>query len=147
MVIVGVSLATLAGCTATPAPNTNWSDRMIAVLSDPHGQGGAGGDLRIDSGARNARGTAYLADVPSGEYDVLAVCAGTGTIHLAVKTTTPPHRVLASPDIACGATLRLPVTVAATGVALEATDPSTSAQWQAMIATPGWERAPTTYSH
>lgn len=89
--IVGVSLATLAGCTARPAPTTDWSERMIAVLRDPHGQGGAGGDLRIDSGARNARGTAYLADVPSGDYDVLAVCDGTGTIHLAVKTTTPPH--------------------------------------------------------
>ena len=147
VVIVGVSLATLAGCTATPVPNTDWSNRMIAVLSDPHGQGGAGGDLRTDSGAKNARGTAYLADVPSGEYDVLAVCDGTGTIHLAIKTTTPPHRVLASSDIAFGATLRLPVTVAATGVALEATDPSTSAQWQAMIVTPGWEPAPTTYSH
>ena len=75
MVIVGVSLATLAGYTATPAPNSDWSDRMIAVLSDPHGQGGAGGDLRIDSEAGNARGTAYLADVPRGEYDVLAVTA------------------------------------------------------------------------
>ena len=147
VVIVGVSLATLAGCTARPAPNSDWSERMIAVLHDPHGQGGAGGDLRIEGEARDARGTAYLADVPSGQYDVLAVCDGTGTIHLAVKITTPPHRVLASSDIACGATLRLPVTVAATGVALEATDPSTSAQWQAMIVTPGWEPAPTTYSH
>ena len=147
VVIVGVSLATLAGCTATPVPNTDWSNRMIAVLSDPHGQGGAGGDLTIDSGAKNARGTVYLANVPGGEYEVLAACDGTGTIHLAVKTTTPPHRVLASSDIACGATLRLPVTVAATGVALEATDPSTSAQWQAVIVTPGWEPATTTYSH
>jgi hypothetical protein len=51
VIIVGVSLATVAGCTAAPAPNTDWSDRMIAVLSDPHGQGGAGGDLKIDSGA------------------------------------------------------------------------------------------------
>ena len=147
VVIVGVSLATLAGCTATPAPITDWSNRMIAMLRDPHGQGGAGGDLRIDSGAKNARGTVYLANVPSGEYEVLAVCNGTGTIHLAIKTTTPPRRVLAASDIACGATLRLPVTVAATGVALEATNPSTSAQWQAVIVTPGWEPAPTTYSH
>jgi len=147
VVIVGVSLVTLAGCTATPAPNIDWSNRMIAMLRDPHGQGGAGGDLRIDSGAKNARGTVYLANVPSGEYDVLAVCDGTGIIHLAIKTTTPPHRVLAASDIACGTTLRLPVTVAATGVALEATNPSTSAQWQAMIVTPGWEPAPTTYSH
>ena len=147
VVIVGTSLATLAGCTTTPVPNTDWSNRMIAMLSDPHGQGGAGGNLRIDSGAKNARGTVYLANVPSGEYEVLAVCDGTGIIHLAVKTTTPPRRVLAASDIACGATLRLPVTVAATGVALEATDPSTSAQWQAVIVTPGWEPAPTTYSH
>jgi len=147
VVIVGVSLATLAGCTATPVPNTDWSNRMIAVLSDPHGQGGAGGDLRINSGAKNARGTVYLANVPSGEYEVLAVCDGTGTIHLAVKTTTPPHSVLAASDIACGATLRLPVTVAATGVALEATTASTSARWQTVIVTPGWEPAPTTYSH
>ena len=147
VVIVGVSLATLAGCTATPVPNTDWSNRMIPVLSDPHGQGGAGGDLRIDNGAKNARGTVYLSNVPSGKYEVLAVCDGTGFIHLAVKTTTPPRRVLAASDIACGATLRLPVTVAATGVALEATNPSTSAQWHAMIVTPGWEPAPTTYSH
>ena len=114
MVIVGVSLVTLAGCTATPVPNIDWSNRMIAVISDPHGQGGAGGDLRIDSGAKNARGTVYLANVPGGEYEVLAVCDGTGIIHLAIKTTTPPHRVLAASDIACGATLRLPVTVAVT---------------------------------
>lgn len=124
VVIVGVSLATLAGCTASPVLNTDWSNRMIAVLGDPHGQGGAGGHLRTDSGAKNARGTVYLDNVPSGEYEVLAAS-----------------------DIACGATLRLPVTVASTGVALEATDPSTSAQWQAVIVTPVWEPAPTTYSH
>jgi len=147
VVIVGVSLAPLAGRTATPAPNIDWSDRMIALLSDPHGQGGAGGDLRVDNGARISRGTTYLADVPSGKYDILAVCDGTGTIHLAVKTTTPPHRVLASSDIVCGATLRLPITVAATGVALEATGHNTSAHWQAVIAPPGWEPAPATYSH
>ncbi|MBC7594076.1 MAG: hypothetical protein H7288_09080 [Kineosporiaceae bacterium] len=147
VVIVGVSLATLAGCTATPAPNTDWSDRMIAVLSDSNGQGGAGGDLKVESGTKSARGTAHLADIPSGEYDVLAVCTGTGTVHLAVKTTAPPRRVLASSDIACSATLRLPVTVAATGVALEATDTGASAQRQAVIVTPGWEPAPTTYSH
>jgi hypothetical protein len=148
--IVGVGISILAGCTAAPAapaPSHEWSDRMIARLMDPNGQGGAGGDLGAASGAKSAPGTVELGSIPSGEYDVLAVCTGTGTVHIAIKAPASSGRVLASSDIACGATLRLPVTVAATGIVLEATNSGTSAQWQALIVTRGWEPAPTTYSH
>jgi phage tail sheath gpL-like len=144
---VGVGIATLAGCTAAPAPTHNWSARMSALLSDPNGQGGAGGDLGVDSGTKSAHGSVELAGVPSGKYDVLAVCTGTGTVHIAIRTPASPSRVLAASDVACGATLRLPVTVATKGIILEATHTGTSAQWQAAIATPGWEPTPTTYPH
>lgn len=144
---VGAVIATLVGCTAAPTPTHEWSDRMSALLSDPNGQGGAGGDLGADSGTKSAHGSAVLAAVPSGEYDVLAMCTGTGTVHIAVRTPASPGRVLASSDVACGATLRLPVTVAATGIVLEASNSGTSAQWQAAIVTRGWEPTPTTYSH
>lgn len=33
------------------------------------------------------------------------------------------------------------------GITLEATNTGTSAQWQAAMATPGWEPTPTTYAH
>jgi hypothetical protein len=120
---------------------------MIALLRDPQGQGGAGGDLGVDNGEKDAHASAELASVPSGEYDVLAVCTGTGVIHIAIKTPASPGSALAASDIACGATLRLPVTIPAPGIVLEATSTGTSAQWQAMIVTRGWEPAPTTYSH
>lgn len=147
--IVGVTVASLAGCTAAPAtaPSNEWSDRMSALLSDPNGQGGGGGGLGAASGTRLAHASIGLPNVPSGEYDVLAVCTGTGTIHIAIKTPAPPGTVLASSDVACGATLRLPVTVVATGILLEATSTGTYPQWQAAIVTPGWEPTPTTYSH
>lgn len=146
VMIVGMGIGTLAGCTAPPAPSHDWSDRMIALLSDPKGQGGAGGGLEVGSGAKSARGSVELAGVPNGEYDLLAVCTGTGVVHMAIKTPASPSKVLASSDIACGATLRLPVTVTATGIVLEATNTSTSAQWQAAMVTPGWEPTRTNYS-
>lgn len=107
--IVGMGIGTVAGCTAPPAPSHDWSDRMIALLRDPKGQGGAGGGLEVGSGAKSARGSVELAGVPNGEYDLLAVCTGTGVV-------------------------------------LEATNTSTSAQWQAAMVTPGWEPTRTNYS-
>jgi len=119
---------------------------MIALLSDPDGQGGAGGGLRSDGADKRAHDTAELADVPSGEYDGLAVCSGTGTVHIAVLSSESPGRMLASADIACGATLRLPVTVGAPGVVLEASTSGTPALWQASIVTSGWQPRLTLYS-
>ncbi len=146
VMIVGLGIATTTGCASEPAPTHDWSARMIALLSDPGGQGGAGGDLRVDKGAKSARGTAELASVPTGEYDVLAVCTGAGIVHIAIESASSSGRVLASSDIACGATLRLPVSLPMTGIVLEATSTSTSAQWQATVVTPGWEPTTTTYS-
>lgn len=144
--IVGVGISIVAGCTAAPAPSHEWSDRMIALLRDPNGKGGAGGDLGAASGTESAPGSVELGSIPNGEYDVLAVCTGASIVHLAIRAPVSLGRVLASSDIACGATLRLPVTVAATGIVLEATNTGASAQWQAAMVTRGWEPTPTTYS-
>ncbi|MCU1585950.1 MAG: hypothetical protein JWM49_2506 [Microbacteriaceae bacterium] len=142
--IVGVGISILAGCTAAPAPTHEWSDRMSALLSDPNGQGSAGGDLRVHSGSRSAHASVELPGIPSGEYDVLAVCTGTGTVHIAVKTRASPGRVLASSEVACGATLRLPVAVAATGIVLEATD---TRHLRAMASSNGDRRLGTNLHH
>ncbi|MEO7121782.1 MAG: hypothetical protein ABI400_01430 [Lacisediminihabitans sp.] len=146
LLIVGLGIVTVSGCTSAPAPNHEWSDRMTALLSDPSGQGGAGGVLSVDNGAKSANGVVELASVPSGEYDVLAVCTGAGTVHIVIKTSASHGKVLNSSDIACGATLRLPITTAAPGIAFEAASNGTPAQWQAALVTPGWGPTPTTYS-
>jgi hypothetical protein len=144
--VAGVCIATLAGCAAAPPPNHAWSDRMSALLSDLNGHGGGGGDLDRAGGARSAQGFLELADVSSGKYDVLAVCSGTGIVQITVTAITSPRAVLASSDIACGATLRLPITVSSPGIVLRATTTDTNAQWQAAVVTPGWEPDPTNYS-
>lgn len=104
---------------------------MTVLLSDPKGQGGAGGGLRGDSVSGRARDTVELVNVSSGQYDVLGVCTSSGTVHIAVKTPESPGRVLATSDIACGATLRIPVTVTVTvtvrDLVFEATKPGTPA--------------------
>lgn len=145
--IAGVSIVLLAGCAAAPTPPHEWSDRMSALLADPNGQGGGGGGIAVASGAKNAHGSVELAAVPQGEYDVLAVCNGSGTVGIVVKAAGSPGAVLASSDIACGATLRLPVTVTATGLVLEATNTGDATQWHASVVTPGWQPTPTTSSH
>ena len=116
------------------------------MLSDPGGQGGAGGDLGGASDAKSAHGVVELANIPTGEYDVLAVCTGISTVHIDIKTVSSLGKVLASSDIACGATLRLPVTVTSPGIILEATNTGTPAQWYAAIVTPGWEPNRSAYS-
>ena len=119
---------------------------MTDLLSEPNGQGGAGGDLVVSGGAKTARGFVELVDVAPGKYDILAVCTGADIVHLVVKTRSRSS-VLASSDIVCGASLRLPVTVAEKGLVLEATNTGKPAQWQAAIVTPGWNPVPTTYQH
>ena len=144
VMIIGMSIASLAGCTAAPVRDHDWPDRMNALFSDPKGQGGGGGGLEVASGAKSATGSIVLPDVPVGEYDVLAVCTGPGTVRMAIKPLASPRRLLASSDIACGATLRLPVTVTETGIVLEAINTSSFAQWQAAIVSPGGEPTRTT---
>ena len=145
MLVVGVGIATLAGCTAAPAPSDEWSTRMGDLFYGPNGGGGgASGDLG-DSGT-SARAGVELAVVPSGEYDVLAVCTGTGIVHIVVKSSISRGKVLAASDIACGATLRLPFTLTAPGVDVEAINKGTPAQWLISIVTRGWEPAPHTWN-
>ena len=130
-----------------PAPGLEWSDRMSALLQDPHGQGGGGGDLDRAGGANTAHGLLELGDIAAGKYDVLAVCTGTSIVHITISTSASPRAVLASSDVACGATLRLRVTVSSPGLVLQATTSGDAAQWQAAVVTPGWEPVPTNYSH
>lgn len=146
MSIAGVGIALLSGCTAAPTPSPEWSNRMSALLTDPNGQGGGGGGLARAGGDASARGSLELGLIPNGKYDVLAVCAGNGIVRVVVKTAASPATVLASSDIACGATLRLPVTVTAPGLVVEATNTGAATQWHASVVTPGWQPTPTTYS-
>lgn len=119
---------------------------MTALLTDPNGQGGGGGGLAKSDGAKTASGSVELADVPTGKYDLLVVCSGTGIVHFAASASGSRH-VLAASDVACGATLRLPVTLTSKGIVLKASSSDSSAQWWASIATPHWEPSPTDFSN
>ena len=149
--VVGASAVSLVGCVpSTPvSPDLAWSSRMVGLLSAPNGQGGAGGEVS----AQKRKGSVTLMSVTAGSYDVLAVCTGMDTVHFIVSSNSEagngssPDGVLASADIACGATLRLPVTIPAGGVALTASSAGGSGAWQSSIVTPGWSPVPTTFSH
>ena len=119
---------------------------MAALLSDPSGQGGGGGGPSVDSSAKSGHGVVELNSVPIGEYDVLAVCTGASKVHLSIRTPASHGKELASSDIACGATLRLPITTTALGIAIDVTNTGTPAQWYTAVVTSGWEPTPTTFS-
>jgi phage tail sheath gpL-like len=141
--------ATLVGCTAaaTPKPNYRaWTDRMVALLVTPSkGQGGAGGVIQHDGNAKTATSEVELSGVAVGKYDVLAVCTGSGIVRFSVSKGGSAHHVLAYADIACGATLRLPVTITSSDIVLEAKDDNTTSAWEAAIVPSGWEPSRTIY--
>lgn len=147
--VVGVSALSLVGCAPSGAvsPDGSWSSRMSALLNDPGGQGGGGGVLSRQSDT----GSVTLGSVTGGSFDILAVCTGARTMHFTVRDPSPTdsrsaNKVsLASSDIACGATLRIPVTITAGEVTLTVQSDQRTGQWHSAIVTPGWDPVPTTY--
>lgn len=151
--VVGVSVMSVVGCTspASVSPADMWSSRMSGLLSAPAGQGGAGGEFT----AQSRTGSVILMNVIGGSYDVLAVCTGVDVVRFTVSSSSSssqaghsssPEGVLASADIACGATLRLPVVIPPGGVVLTARSDGGSGAWQSAIVTPGWSPIPTTFA-
>ena len=144
-----LSVLLLAGC-STPEPllqDDEWATRMTQLLSDPAGEGGAGGQITTDDSAQGTPpAQVTLGSVPAGDYDVLAVCRDADLVHLRIVRLAEAHEpatTYAEADIPCGATLRLPVVTDTTGVTIEASGPVDS-QWEATIVTPNWQPPVTT---
>lgn len=154
---IGVVLAALSGCSSevaalAPTADPGWSERMSGLLNAADSSAGGGsGELARGTAAHPSRAAVILGSIPPARYDVLGVCTGTDLVHLSITKTggvaTPTGAdVLASSDIACGSTLRLPVTSASEGMKFTVSSTSGAARWQIFVVAPGWYPAPTTYS-
>ena len=125
---------------------------MAQLFGDPAGLGGGGGAVTAAGRTGSGSTKVILGSARVGSYDVLGVCTGSGIMRLTVVETDPTKTgsgrdtVLAVSDIACGATLRLPVTVSKSEVSLAVSQNTGAAQWWASIVSPGWEPSPTSYS-
>lgn len=140
----------LAGCSeAEPSvQDDGWASRMTQLLTDPVGQGGAGGLIAADDGDQgDSSPQVTLGSVPAGDYDVLAVCRGADLVKLSVVRLAEagePAQTYSEADIPCGATLRVPVVTDVTGVTIRASGP-VGAEWEATIVTPDWQPSVTTF--
>jgi hypothetical protein len=146
-----LALLLLAGCAGTETPDAedDWNGRMMQLLSDPAGLGGAGGELTQgdDSSEEDEVAEVTLGRISEGEYDVLGVCRNARTVHLAVLQLDDgslPGEVLFEADIACGATARLPVSLDGSDLTVRASGPA-DAEWATSVVTPGWEPPLTTF--
>ena len=149
LVLATVGLTACSGTnTDTDAAAADWQDRMQTYLSDPAGQGGGGGDVAAST---QSPSKVSLGTITLGEYDVLAVCEGTAAVHVVVSADAKIGGAtkVASSDIPCGATVRIPVTFPSGSAAISASrkavstdsasDTSDSAQWYVSIVSRGWE--------
>ncbi|AMM21639.1 hypothetical protein AX769_17690 [Frondihabitans sp. PAMC 28766] len=119
---------------------------MGTLLSDSNGDGAASDTLTGEPGEKTGSALVELGSVDPGEFDVLSVCRGGGVVRVGVLHRTPENnsgslKPLASMNVVCGATTRLPITIPRHDVVLKATGPA-GTDWVAEVVTRGWQPDP-----
>lgn len=135
LVVMSMQLTACASAPSTDTGYDTWAAQMRAVVSDSNGIGGAGG---------SGPGSVELDYMRIGKWVVYAVCGHTDVVHVTVRGG---GTILAATDVACGATVALPIAVDSTTVRhfeIQASRPkgaSGEGWWEARVNRVSWQQS------